>query len=75
MFEKVKEILAKELRISPEKITLESKIKADLGADSIHILQILMTMEEDYGIVIPDEKLGTFDTVGDIVNYLDSLGK
>ncbi|MBO5306118.1 MAG: hypothetical protein J6B12_05085 [Clostridia bacterium] len=47
-------------------------MKDDLGADSIAILQLLMTIEEDYGIVIPDEKLATFDTVGDVVAYLDS---
>lgn len=75
MFDKVKEILAKELRISPDKITAESDIKADLGADSIHILQLLMTLEEDYGIVIPDEKLADFVTVSDIVDYLDKIQK
>lgn len=72
MFETVKALLAKQLRIPEAEITLDSKIKDDLGADSIAILQLLMTIEEDYGIVIPDEKLATFDTVGDVVTYLDS---
>lgn len=72
MFETVKTLLAKQLRIPEGEITLDSKIKDDLGADSIAILQLLMTIEEDYGIVIPDEKLATFDTVGDVVAYLDS---
>jgi len=72
MFETVKALLAKQLRIPEGEITLDSKIKDDLGADSIAILQLLMTIEEDYGIVIPDEKLATFDTVGDVVAYLDS---
>lgn len=72
MFETVKALLAKQLRISEDKIELTSKIKDDLGADSIAILQLLMTIEEDYGIVIPDENLATFNTVGDVVAYLDS---
>lgn len=73
MFPEVQKILARQLRISdPEKIRPESKIKKDLGADSIDILQLLMKIEDDYGIVIPDEKLATFDTVADVVNFLES---
>lgn len=73
MFPEVQKILAKQLRISdPAKVRLESKIKKDLGADSLDILQLLMKIEDDYGIVIPDEELATFDTVADVVNYLES---
>ena len=71
MFETVKALLSKQLRIPTEQITLNSKIKDDLGADSIAILQLLMTIEEEHGIVIPDEDLATFHTVGDVVTYLD----
>ena len=73
MFEKVKETLAKQLNIDASKVTPEARFKEDLGADSIDILQLLLTIEEDYGIVIPDEKLVTFSTVSDIVGYLESL--
>ena len=73
MFEEVQKILARQLRIAdPSTITLESRIKKDLGADSLDILQLLMRIEDDYGIVIPDEELATFDTVGDVVAFLDS---
>ena len=72
MFETVKALLAKQLRIPAEQIEMTSKIKDDLGADSISVLQLLMTIEEDYGIVIPDENLATFNTVGDVVAYLES---
>ncbi len=72
MFETVKELLAKQLRIPAEQIEMTSKIKDDLGADSISVLQLLMTIEEDHGIVIPDENLATFNTVGDVVAYLES---
>lgn len=72
MFEKVRKIIASQLKISEEQIKRESLIKADLGADSVDILQLLMTLEEEHGIEIPDEKLVKFETVGDIVDYLDS---
>ena len=72
MFEEVKKILSKQLRIPQEKITPESRILEDLGADSLNIMMLLMTIEEDYGIAIPDEKLAAFKTVGDVVSFLDS---
>ena len=75
MFEEVKKILAKQLRRDPESITLESDIKKDLGADSLDILQLLRRVEDDYGIVIPDQALAGFKTVGDVVAFLDNLKK
>ena len=75
MFDEVKEILARQLRVSPEKVTLDAQIKKDLGADSVDILQLLMRLEDDDGIVIPDQELAKFETVGDVVAFLDSLKK
>ena len=75
MLDKVREMLASQLKMDIDQIKPESSIKDDLGADSVDIIQILMTMEEENGIVIPDEELATFVTVGDIVKYLDSLQK
>ena len=72
MFEQVREMLSKQLRISADKITPDSLIKDDLGADSLDVMEMLMTIEEDYGIVIPDDDIVNFKTVGDIVDYLDS---
>ena len=74
MFEKVQAILAKQLRKDPAIITPQSQIKKDLGADSIDILQLLMRIEDQYGIVIPDKALATFTTVADVVNYLEQEG-
>ena len=71
MFEKVQAILAKQLRKDPAIITPQSQIKKDLGADSIDILQLLMRIEDQYGIIIPDEELATFNTVGDVVAFLE----
>ncbi len=72
MFEKVRKLIALQLKVSEDKITMESRIKDDLGADSVDILQLLMTLEDEHGIEIPDEKLVRFNTVGDIVEYLES---
>ena len=73
MFEKVKAILAEQLRVKdPSVITPEARIHEDLSADSLDVMQLLMTLEEDYGLVIPDEKLAAFRTVGDIVAFLDA---
>ena len=75
MYEEVKTILARQLRIAPERVTLDAQIKKDLGADSVDILQLLMRLEDDYGIVIPDQELAKFETVSDVVNFLDGLKK
>ncbi len=71
--EEVKAILAKHLRKPIEKVTMDALIKKDLGADSLDILQLLMKLEDDYDINIPDKALAKFETVGDVVRYLDSL--
>lgn len=75
MLNDVIKTLAKQLRIDEAKITADSKIKEDLGADSLDILQLLMTIEEEFGITIPDEKLATFEKVSDIADFLDAHTK
>ncbi|MBQ7474386.1 MAG: acyl carrier protein [Clostridia bacterium] len=72
MFEEVAKIMRDQLKLGDKPIGPESRIKEDLGADSLDILQLLMTIEEERGIVIPDEELASFNTVGDIVGYLES---
>ena len=72
MFEDVKKILVEQLHCDESVVTPEASIKEDLGADSLDILQLLMTIEAENGIVIPDEELATFEKVQDIVNYLES---
>ncbi len=75
MFEKVKEILIRQLRLKNKEVLPESKIMDDLGADSLDILQLLMTIEDEYGITIPDEELVKFVTVRDVVTYLEEKEK
>lgn len=72
MTEAVITAISKQLRIPADKITPASRIKEDLGADSLDILQLLMTIEEELGITIPDEALAAFSTVSDIATYLEA---
>ena len=72
MLEKVIQALADQLEIDAANIKPESRIKDDLGADSLDMLQLLMTIQEELGIEIPDEELATFVTVQDVVTYLES---
>ena len=73
MYERVQAILAKQLRVDPARVVPEARIKKDLGADSLDILQLLMRIEDKYGITIPDEALATFETVSDVVTYLEKI--
>ena len=72
MFEELVNILCEQLPLNPEDIRPDSRIKEDLGADSLDVLQLLMALEEEKGITIPDEVLPTLKTVGDIVAYMES---
>ena len=72
MLEKVIQALADQLEIDASQIKSESKIKDDLGADSLDMLQLLMTIQEELGIEIPDEELAKFVTVKDVCEYLES---
>ena len=67
----MKKVLAKQLRKPEDSITAESRIMEDLGADSLNILMLLMTIEEDFGIKVPDEELAVFKTVGEVVSYIE----
>ncbi|MBQ9515623.1 MAG: acyl carrier protein [Ruminococcus sp.] len=71
MFEDVKKILVEQLHCDASVVTPDASIKEDLGADSLDILQLLMTIEEEHGIVIPDEELAQFEKVQDIVDFLE----
>ena len=75
MFEKVREILAKQLNIKPETIRPESEVVKDLGADSLDVVELLISLEDSYGISIPEEDMENFKTVQDIVNMLEKLEK
>lgn len=73
IFEKVRDIIAEQLGIDPEEITMESSFIDDLGADSLDIVELIMALEEEFDIEIPDEDAEKIKTVGDVVEYLSNL--
>ena len=73
VFEKVQELLAEALNIDDKsKITLESNIVQDLGADSLDMVELLMSLEDNFGIVVPDEVANDLVTVDAIVKYIEA---
>lgn len=75
MFENVCKMLAKQLNLPESKITPESDIVKDLGADSLDVVELLIALEDDYGISIPEDDIVNVKTVQDIVNMIDQLKK
>jgi len=72
MFEKLKEILVGELGVNPEKVTLESNIVEDLEADSLSVMQVIMALEDEYGLTVEDDDVKNLLTVKDILKYLEA---
>ena len=70
--DKVKEIIAKELEVDVKQLSPEAKFIEDLGADSLDIVELVMALEEEFGLDIPDEDADKLRTVGDAMNYLKS---
>lgn len=71
-FDKVRELLANQLNVEDSKVTLDANIATDLGADSLDVFEILMGLEEEFNITIPDEKVNDIKTVGDLVGFIDA---
>ena len=73
--EKVKDIIEKELGVEREKLTNEASFIEDLGADSLDIVELVMAMEEEFEVEIPDEEAENIKTVGDAINYINTHKK
>lgn len=73
-FDKVKEILVEQLDVEEEKVTPQASITEDLGADSLDVVDLVMSLEDEFGVEIPDEEIENIKTVGDITNYIDNNG-
>jgi len=71
ILEKVKKIIADKLDVEEDKITPESSFLDDLGADSLDIVELIMELEEEFGIEIPDEDAEKIRTVADAVKYIE----
>lgn len=71
VFDKVKEILVEQLDINGDEITMDSLLVDDLGADSLDAIDIVMSVEDEFKIEVPDEIIEEIATVGDIVNFIE----
>lgn len=73
MFEKVKEILVEELQLNPDDVTLEADLSKDLNINSIEFYELMDRFEEKLGVQIAEDATDDFETVGDVVEYLEKL--
>lgn len=73
MFEKVKSVLAQQFVLDPESITMDTNLIDDLGADSLDVVELIMSLEDEFGIAISDNDAAQLYTVGRIVDYLEKL--
>jgi len=72
VFEKVKAILVDQLDVEESVVTLDSVITDDLGADSLDVVDMVMSLEEEFDVEIPDEEIEAMKTVGDIVKFIEA---
>ncbi len=72
VFEKVKNILVEQLDVDESTVTLDSMIADDLGADSLDVVDLLMSLEDEFSVEIPDEEIENIKSVGDLVNYIEN---
>ena len=70
-FERIRELLAEQLDIDEDKITMDSDILEDFEADSLDVVDMVMTLEEEFGVEVPEEQIENFHTVGDVVRYVE----
>ena len=73
--DKVKEIICSQLEVAPEKVKLEASFTDDLKADSLAVVELVLALEEHFGIEIPDEDTEQIKTVGDAISYINSHKK
>ncbi|HUJ88791.1 MAG TPA: acyl carrier protein [Syntrophorhabdales bacterium] len=69
--EKVKKMIVEQLGVSESEVVPEAKFIDDLGADSLDIVELVMALEDEYGIEIPDEDAEKIETVGDAIKYIE----
>ena len=72
VFDKVKELIVDQLGVEEDIVTSDASIQDDLGADSLDIVDLIQTIEDEYDLSIPDEAVESIKTVGDIVAYIEN---
>jgi acyl carrier protein len=73
VFDKVKDLLCEQLDVEEDAVTMDANIIDDLGADSLDVVDLVMSLEDEFNAEIPDEEVETMKTVGDIVKYLENM--
>ena len=71
IFDKLKELVVDQLGVEEDEVTMEATMQDDLGADSLDLVDLVMSVEEEFGVKLADEDLENIKTVGDIVNYIE----
>ncbi len=71
VFDKIKEIIIDELGIDESKVTMDARFKEDLGADSLDAVEIIMQIEEEFGVEINEDVISNMQVLGDIVKYIE----
>ncbi|MCD7730995.1 MAG: acyl carrier protein [Oscillospiraceae bacterium] len=71
VFDKVKDLIVDQLDVEADKVTLGANIQDDLGADSLDVVDLVMSLEEEFDIEIPDDAVENIKTVGDVVKYIE----
>jgi len=74
MFDKIRSIIAEQLNVEENVITINSSFKDDLGADSLDLFELVMALEEEFNVEIPSEDLANITTVEAVINYLQEKG-
>ena len=70
-FEKIRACLAEQLDIDPDEITMDSNILDDFGADSLDLVDLVMALEDEFEVEVPDDAIESFHTVGDVVRFVE----
>ena len=71
IFDKLKELVVDQLGVEEDEVTMEASMQDDLGADSLDLVDLVMSVEDEFGVKVADEDLENIKTVGDIVNYIE----
>ena len=71
VFERVREIICDQLDLDEDRVTMDSNLLEDFDADSLDIVDLSMTLEDEFGLEMPDDKMRDFYTVGDVVRYIE----
>lgn len=72
VLEKVKAILAEQFDVEEDKVTADTDLQEDLGADSLDVVDLLMSIEDEFGVEVPDDEIENIKTVGTLVSYIEA---